>query len=504
MSKPKHKAEYGDFQTPLDLAQQVCELLVSKGVKPATVIEPTCGMGNFLVAAVEHFPEVEQLFGLEINARYIESAKEKLKLLIAGRKVKLLHEDFFQAHWLKIIQSSSEPILVLGNPPWITSSELGVLESKNLPRKGNHEGLTGLEALTGKSNFDISEWMLLRICELLDGRNAILAILCKTAVARKILSHAWKKHFHLRNAELFQIEAETHFNASVDACLLFLEFRPSSRCKNASVYQSLEDRTASQNIGFRKGKIIADIVAFERWKHLQGTFLYDWRSGIKHDCSKVMEFIKKERHYCNGLGETVELEDDYVYPMLKSSNLANGTLTAPDRWMLVTQKKIGNDTDGIRSVAPKTWNYLQEHSRFLDKRRSSIYRKQPRYSIFGVGEYSFSPWKVAVSGFYKTLQFRVVGSFSGKPIVLDDTCYFIPCESKEEAESIESILNSVIAKEYLSSFIFWDAKRPITKELLQNLDLLLLAREYGVEDDVLNHTSRWAKLNSVFQTRLFD
>jgi type I restriction-modification system DNA methylase subunit len=78
VSKPKHKAEYGDFQTPLDLAQQVCELLVSKGVEPATVIEPTCGMGNFLVAAVEHFPDVKQLFGLEINARYLASATENL------------------------------------------------------------------------------------------------------------------------------------------------------------------------------------------------------------------------------------------------------------------------------------------------------------------------------------------------------------------------------------------------------------------------------------------
>jgi hypothetical protein len=393
---------------------------------------------------------------------------------------------------------SSEP------PPWVTSSELGVLESNNLPRKGNHEGLTGLEALTGKSNFDISEWMLLRICELLDGKNAILAMLCKTTVARKILSHAWKKCIHLRNAELFQIDADAHFNVSVDACLLLLEFRPSSRCKNASVYQSLEDNTAIQTIGFRDGKVIADTAAFERWNHLQGTFLHNWRSGIKHDCSKVMELIRKESHYCNGLGETIELEDEYVYPMLKGSNLANGTLTAPDRWMLVTQQKIGDDTNGIRTVAPKTWRYLQEHSTFLDKRRSSIYRKQPRYTIFGVGEYSFSPWKVAVSGFYKKLQFRVVASFSGKPIVLDDTCYFIPCESKEEAENIESLLNSVIAKVFFSSFIFWDAKRPITKELLQNIDLLLLAREYGAEDDVLNHVSRWAKLNSVFQTRLFD
>ena len=34
--------------------------------------------------------------------------------------------------------------------------------------------------------------------------------------------------------------------------------------------------------------------------------------------------------------------------------------------------------------------------------------------------YTFEPWRVAISGFYKKLNFRVVGSFEGKPIVLDD------------------------------------------------------------------------------------
>ena len=44
----KKKIEYGDFQTPYDLAFQVCNVLKSWGIKPNSILEPTCGTGNFL------------------------------------------------------------------------------------------------------------------------------------------------------------------------------------------------------------------------------------------------------------------------------------------------------------------------------------------------------------------------------------------------------------------------------------------------------------------------
>ena len=82
---------------------------------------------------------------------------------------------------------------------------------------------------------------------------------------------------------------------------------------------------------------------------------------------------------------------------------------APNRWMLVTQTCVGEETSTIRERAPRTWAYLEAHGAALDRRGSSIYRGRPRFSIFGVGEYTFAPWKVAISGFYKRLAFKVVG-----------------------------------------------------------------------------------------------
>lgn len=235
-------------------------------------------------------------------------------------------------------------------------------------------------------------------------------------------------------------------------------------------------------IGWRDSQLVADVPAYERWKHLAGDGPYQWRSGVKHDCSKVMELRKEAAGYRNGLGELAELEDDYVYPMLKSSEVANGHIDHPVRWMLVPQRAVGQDTGRVRKSAPKTWAYLERHGEALDRRGSSIYRNRPRFSVFGVGAYTFAPWKVAISGFYKRLSFAVVGSSEGRPIVFDDTVYFVACQSEEEARFVASLLNNEITKEFFSAFIFWDAKRPITVDLLRRIDLRAIAREVGVEE----------------------
>ena len=46
------KKEFGDYQTPGYFAVKVCNLLKDKlKISPAVVIDPTCGVGNFLKAA---------------------------------------------------------------------------------------------------------------------------------------------------------------------------------------------------------------------------------------------------------------------------------------------------------------------------------------------------------------------------------------------------------------------------------------------------------------------
>ena len=118
------------------------------------------------------------------------------------------------------------------------------------------------------------------------------------------------------------------------------------------------------------------------------------------------------------------------------------------------------------------WRYLHRHASMLGRRRSLVYRRRPRFAIFGVGTYAFARWKVAISDMYKQLRFVVVGPHQDRPVVLDDTCYFIPCRAQDGAHFVAEMLNSEPAQQIYLSLIFWDDKRLITSSLLRRLSLL--------------------------------
>jgi hypothetical protein len=487
----KRRVEYGDFQTPPDLAQAVCRAL--RGEKPATLIEPTCGTGAFLVAAIDRFPPLRLTLGLDINSRYVTAARRAVAGTTSSAEHQIRMGDFFQTDWPAIVAKSAEPLLILGNPPWVTNSALGVLGSSNLPPKKNLSGRSGLEGLTGKSNFDVSEWMIYRLLETVSGRRATLAMLCKTAVARRVLARAWESRLPIHSCEIRAIDALRHFGARVDACLLICRSGVGrATASDCRVFESLESQQGNGSFGWRDGRLIADVRAYDRVKHLLGGQTR-WRSGIKHDCAAVFEFREnKNGKLINGLDEAVDLEEDFLYPLIKSSDVAparfetishsDGSRSEITRRALVPQRHVGQETDSIADRAPKTWRYLLQYAERLDRRASRVYRRQPRFSIFGVGPYTFSAWKVAVSGFYKAPQFVAVGPVRGQPVVCDDTCYFLNCTTAAKARALARLLNGPLACEFFSAFVFPDAKRPLTAEILGSLDLAALAAAPGATD----------------------
>lgn len=503
MKKNREQAEFGDFQTPIELAASVCALLKQLQVAPRSVIEPTCGKGSMLLAALRQFPTLKFGIGMDINDGYLDCVRAQLSPEHSA-KIQLCHQSFFEASWASWMLEIPEPILVIGNPPWVTNAELGSLESANLPVKANFQKLSGYDAKTGKSNFDISEWMLIQILELLNGRDSVMAMLCKKAVARKILTYAWKNNLKLGYAALFGIDAKLHFNAAVDACLLVCKFEAGVTEFTADHYSHLSLDSHCDQIGWREGNIVSNVKYYEKHKDLcllNSKNVVTWRSGVKHDCSKIMELSEENGEYLNKHGEFVEIEQDYLYPLLKSSDIAQGRVASTKKWMIVTQRSVKANTDVIAQQAPKTWAYLLRHSTALDARKSSIYQNRARFSVFGIGEYTYAPYKVAISGFYKNLRFTLVGAHCGKPFVFDDTVYFIPCQSFAEAHFLTELLNSAIAREFYSSFVFWDSKRPITIDLLARLDLCKLAEKLGLYqqyDELFSITIKTGEENWLF------
>jgi hypothetical protein len=495
------KKEYGDFQTPLSLARRVVALVERGEERIGTIIEPTCGVGAFLQAAAERFGGSANYWGFDVNAEYVEAARAALAR-IGPSAATVQRRDFYTTNWEKFLSQPVGPLLIIGNPPWITNAGMGVIRGNNLPTKSNFQGHSGLDAKTGKANFDISEWMLVRLLQALHGRRAAIAMLCKTATARKVLQHAWLNGLDVGKSSLHLIDASAEFGVSVDACLLYTHTGIAESEPTATVYGSLSFDQPLKTFGLSAGKLVSDVETYRELRDLDGQEYRKWRSGVKHDAAPVMEFTLANGSFVNGLGERYELEDDYIFPLLKSSDLANGRLW-PTRFVLLTQRRVGDTTEMIRTAAPKTWQYLHDHADQLDQRGSSIYKNRARFSIFGVGAYSFSPAKVAISGLYKNLQFRALGGSGGKPIVVDDTCYFIPCASEQEAKFFAELLNSETARRFISALVFTDAKRPVTVDILKRIDLRRLAEHAGRKMEALKYLS--SSSNECRQQRLlFD
>ena len=470
----KAKVEYGDFQTPPELAEMVCRKLIELDVNPKIIIEPTCGIGNFIQAAANSFPSASKIIGVEINQSYLREFRAKHQLL-QDERCEVKHGDFFDFDWTSLINQFNHRVLVLGNFPWVTNSQQGTIGSENLPKKTNFQNHAGLDALTGKSNFDISEWMLIKAIHWLQNRDATLAMLCKTSVARKLLNYIHSKKLNLASCATYKIDAKKYFDANVDACLLVCQFDSSSQNYFCDVFSSLES-SESHRIGYQNNLLIKDIDSFKKLSILYAVKSGSkWRSGVKHDCSNVMEFRKIDHLFVNGFGEAVELEETYLFPLLKGSDVAQNRINATNRYILVTQKFIGESTEAIRHIAPKTGRYLEENAQYLDNRKSKIYQQNPRFSVFGVGDYSFKLWKIAICGLYKKLNFRLIGAIADQPVIFDDTVYFLSFENEGVARKTFELLNSPAAISFYSSMVFWDEKRPIKSSILNCLNLTLLA-----------------------------
>jgi hypothetical protein len=474
----RKKVEFGDFQTPISLAESVVVFLCRAGVSPSVIVEPTCGSGSFVIAALGPFHDLSRVFAFDINPEHLSTLEEGLP---DGTRVHVSFQkqDFFTFDWKGFFREVDGEILVLGNPPWVTNATLGLLESTNIPGKKNFQKHAGLAAKTGKANFDISEWILIKLLESLNERSACIAMLCKTAVARKVLRYGWVNHFRMGTPSLHLIDAAKHFGVAVSACLLVIRTGAPEPNLTAGVYRDLSFDHRLATLGIKGTELVADLDEYEQVKNLDGSSHYRWRSGVKHDAASVMEFVNEGSTFINGMDERADLEPTFLFPLLKSSDIANNRLT-PTRSVLITQRKPGDDTGTISSLAPRTWSYLLRHENVFDRRRSAVYRKRPRFSMFGVGDYTFSPWKVAVSGLYRNCRFKVIGVHENKPVVVDDTCYFIRCASEEEASFACHLLNSRPAIQFFNALTFRDAKRPITVEVLGRLDLRRLAERLGL------------------------
>ncbi len=462
---------YGDFQTPPELVEGILGILGPIGQRWSRVLEPTCGIGNFISGLIGHSHPPSEIKGYEINPSHVYEASGRVGHN-CGVTVQICETDVFRMSFRNVSWKSSGPLLVLGNPPWVTNAELGSMGSTNLPEKHNFRKLPGIAALTGASNFDLAESLVTKLLVELEQQQPTIALLCKTVVARNAWLFAREQGMPITRAEIRRIDAQKWFRAAVDACLLILQVGEGSRLSRVALYSELSSRQPEQLISDAVSGGISPVSSRISSTESPTSPGLVWRQGVKHNAASIMELsLDSENRLRNKSGDIVDVENQFLYPLMKSSDIFHGRTNG--RRVIVPQKRVGENTARIRSVAPKLWAYLRKHRETFRNRKSSVFKGKPDYSIFGIGPYAFALYKVAIAGFYPIPRFRVVGPVNGRPVMLDDTCYYVACESQEQAEHLAEALNHPECIQCIESLVWKGSKRPITKALLQRIHSVL-------------------------------
>lgn len=340
------RENYGDWQTSYEFAKSICLYLKDRGISPDIIVEPTCGIGNFISAAIDVFQTVKKVYGIEIFKGYIEQAERKLQEYQTNKLIvsyELYNTDVFTFDFREIaIRNQNQNILVIGNPPWVTNSGLGKNDGMNLPIKGNIKKTKGIEAITGKGNFDIAESICNQIIDAFSYHSDThIALLVKNSVIKNIMHRQYFYPRHIQDVRQLVFDAKKEFNVSVPASLF--ECHIGNHCQKECISYNFYTKHITHSFGWVNEAFVSNIKDYGQTSFLDGQSPLIWRSGIKHDCSKVMELSKNNSIYINGLKEIVDVDDITIFPLLKSSDIGKG-LKGIRKYLILPQTNITENT----------------------------------------------------------------------------------------------------------------------------------------------------------------
>lgn len=453
----------GDFQTPELLARQVWALVNATDYD--LIIEPTFGAGSFLATTPEGSDSA--ILGWEIHQEYYARTLARF----AGRaRMQLVHGDIFAVTGDDLPIATNTAALVIGNPPWVTSAEQGVLGGRNTGPKRNMKALAGLDALTGKANFDIAEAIILHLLTVLaECRTVDFVLLTKFTVARNLLRFLGPLP-QIGDFSFRRIDTQHHFGAAVEAGVLRFRVGPAPLTRSQCAMHDAIDGPCTRLLRLESGRFIYDDEVYRRNAFLEaeGPATYVWRQGLKHDLRDIFELSERDDALYNRRGERVDIEPEVLCQLYKSSDLFKGQSS---RFVIpVYQRDLQDTLAQVASRWPKLWDYLESHAADFRGRKSSIYQKRPIFSLFGIGAYTHQHFKVAVGSLYSEPIFQLLEP-APRRAVIDDTCYSLNTDERAEAIYLLAILRLASTRDFLLAISTAGDKRRFSKDVLSRLYL---------------------------------
>ncbi|MFB6143262.1 MAG: N-6 DNA methylase [Halorientalis sp.] len=500
----------GEYYTPRAIAD-----LTVEAVDPdpeATVLDPGCGAGAFLVATLDYrrasLPKepqervrvaTDRVVGLDLNPVAVKAAKlaygcalfdaltgvDRVELpVFLTDAVGISHDgDIRFRDGVRHLRADA----LVGNPPWVPWER--VPEGRKEAWRERHVEDLGLQphggaaARLGHSNDDIAvpyAWTCIHRYLRQGGRAGFVlkrdpmrgpsgAVLRRLAVGERSLSlervHdlAALDPFDVgANAAVYAFQADAEATFPVDATV----WSGTAAYDSGEAFQASATATEAELVPLEPDDPTTAWVPADADRAALGDCAHEIRHGLKDDASAVFGLDR---------GDLDRVDDALVYPTIASRHVRPWGLDGHDL-RLVPQRKAGEDNESwLRERYPDTHAYLADHRATLADRSSAWLDDGPFYTVFGLGEYTWAPYKLVwcrlgFSPAFAVVSTRTDPDLGERLVVPRDHYLFVPAWDRETAHFLCALCNSTPYRATLRDRSA-GGKSGLSKAVVSELDL---------------------------------
>lgn len=480
----------GEYYTPRGVADLALDAL-DLDLGSASVLDPGCGSGAFLVGALDRKRAARDddpdatlstllgsVFGIDLNPVAVKSAKLAVcaalfDLLSAtdrdGVAVPVFLTDALGLSREDEIQFRGESLslsvdAVVGNPPWVPWERLPErVKTRWRDRYVDELGLQpheGAAALLGHSNDDVSipyAWVCMHRYLRPGGEASFVlkrdvmrgpagVVLRRLQVGDRSLA---LEHVHDlaalepfpdvgANAAVYTFRADAEPSFPVDATVWRSGPGGPVEFTSLDTLQATATPRSTGVVPLDPTDTSTAWISVDAERAALGDCAHEIRHGLKDDCNDVFDVER---------ADLARLDDETVYPYLQSRHVRKYGVTGHDL-RLVPQRAAGEDNESrLRRRYPQTYDYLSAHRDELAARSSTWLDRGPFYSVFGLGEYTWAPYKVIWCRLGFKPDFAVVSTrndpdLGERLVVPGDHYMFVASHDERAAHFLCALLNA--------------------------------------------------------------
>lgn len=240
---------------------------------------------------------------------------------------------------------------------------------------------------------------------------------------------------------------------------------------------------------------------------LNGVFFVGIHGQNKENNTVLIETRPQEGKTKLGDAKKFHVEPDLLYPLIKGAADFESCFLRPKEELFAFVPNRGiKESDFIAAKSkmtglPKTKKFFKAHDSFLINRstyKTRMAESAPSYSIYNVGDYTFSPFKVIWPEMSSTFCAAVAGSSSVplikglRPFVPDHKIFFVDFATEEPAYFLCGLLNAPVVREMVHAHLISTQMGDIFKHInlppydsknQEHIDLVTFVRKAHQELD---------------------